>query len=199
VRGAVSGKELSSHHLKMLSIESSISPEVVQVRGYWTAETNEELRELGFADYQIRVPALVIPIYGVDGELLFHRIRPDDPREDRRKPGKVVKYEQPTGIGVAIDVPPSALSGLKDTSCRLWIVEGERKGDALVSRGECAIALLGVWSWKRDGLPLPDWDHVHLVGREVCICFDSDAASKVEVLRAERALAEYLEGRGARG
>jgi hypothetical protein len=183
----------------MLTIESGISPEVVQARGYWTAEIEEELRELGFADYQIRVPALTIPIHGVNGQLLFHRIRPDDPREDRHKPGRVVKYEQPTETGVAIDVPPSALPGLKNTSCRLWILEGEKRADSLVSRGECAIALLGVWSWKREGLPLPDWDHVHLVGREVCICFDSDTDSKVEVLRAERSLAEYLEGRGSRG
>jgi len=56
-----------------------------------------------------------------------------------------------------------------------------------------------VWSWKRDGLPLPDWDAIRLVGREVHITFDSDAAHKVEVQRALSALAEYLQARGACG
>jgi putative DNA primase/helicase len=179
----------------MLTIESSISSEVVQARGYWTTETEEELRELGFADYQIRVPALSIPVYGVDGQLLFHRIRPDDPREDRNKPGKVVKYEQPAGTGVAIDVPPSALSGLKDTSRRLWIVEGEKKADSLLSRGEVAIALLGVWNWKKDGQMILDWEGIPLMGREVNIAFDSDAVANYQVRLAEDALARALEGR----
>jgi hypothetical protein len=189
---------LVSHHRAMLEDESGISSGLISERGYFTATDHEELRELGFAGYQQkRVPALVIPVHGVSGELLFHRARPDEPRQDRDKPGKVIKYEQPAGTGVAIDVPPRAHSALSDSSVRLWVVEGEKKADALVSQGECALALLGVWSWKRNGLPLPDWDLVHLVGREVLVAFDSDAKRKVEVQRALWALASYLKGRGA--
>ena len=190
---------LAPHHRSMLEQGSGISPETISDRGYFTVTHKDDLRELGFADYQLRVPALVIPVYGVDGSFRFYRIRPDDPRRDLEKPGKVVKYEQPTGTGVTIDVPRSAQPFLSDAGTRLWIVEGEKKADVLVSRGECAVALLGVWSWKRDGLPLPEWDSIRLVGREVHIAFDSDAARNVEVQRALSALAEYLWARGARG
>ncbi len=183
----------------MLEQDSKISPEAISERGYFTVTDADELREMGFADYQLRVPAMVIPVYGVGGRFRFYRIRPDDPRRDLEKPGKVVKYEQPMGTGVTIDVPRSAQPFLSDARTRLWIVEGEKKVDALVSRGECAIALLGVWSWKRNGLPLADWDSIRLVGREVHIAFDSDTAHKVEVQRALSALSEYLKARGACG
>jgi hypothetical protein len=79
------------------------------------------------------------------------------------------------------------------------MVEGEKKADALCSRGLCAVGLFGVWAWKRDGLPLPDWDNIAIVGRKVFIAFDSDAERKVEVRRARTALAAYLKGRGAVG
>jgi hypothetical protein len=190
---------LAPHHRAMLEQGSGISPEQIRDRGYFTVTHTDDLRELGFADHQLRVPALVIPVFGVDGGLRFYRIRPDDPRQDPEKPGKVVKYEQPTGTRVTLDVPRSAQPFLSDAGTRLWIVEGEKKADALVSRGECAVALLGVWSWKREGLPLPEWDSIRLVRRKVHIAFDSDAAHKVEVQRALWALAEYLQARGARG
>ena len=188
---------LAAHHRAMLERSSGISPEKINDRGYFTVTNVEYLREMGFADYQLRTPALAIPVSGVDGEFRFYRIRPDYPRRDRKKPQKVVKYEQPVGTGVTIDVPHAAQPFLADAGTRLWIVEGEKKADALVSRGECAVALLGVWSWKRDSLPLPEWDSIRLVGREVNIAFDSDAAHKVEVQRALSALAEYLQARGA--
>jgi hypothetical protein len=190
---------LAPHHRAMLEQGSGISLEKISDRGYFTVTDADDLRELGFAYCQLRVPAMVIPVYGVDGRFRFYRIRPDYPRRDPEKSGKVVKYEQPTGAGLTIDVPRSARPSLSDAETRLWIVEGEKKADALVSRGECAVALLGVWSWKRDGLPLPEWDSIRLVGREVHIVFDSDAAHKVEVQRALSALAEYLQARGARG
>lgn len=81
-------------------------------------------------------------------------------------------------------------------SRRLWIVEGEKKADALVSRGEVAIALLGVWNWKKDGWMLADWEAIPVMGREVFIAFDSDAVNNYQVRLAEVALAKALEGRG---
>jgi hypothetical protein len=179
----------------MLTVESRISSEVISTRGYTTVTEPGKLRKMGFAEYQSRTPALAIPIFDVSGEFRFHRIRPDDPRPDRGKPGKVIKYEQPPNTPLAIDVSPAALEELRDTSRRLWIVEGEKKADALVSQGECAIALLGVWAWKRDGYPLPDWDQIPMIGREVRILFDSDTAEKVEVRHALYALSRFIRGK----
>jgi len=190
---------LAEHHKKMLEIGSGISPQMAFDRGYFTATDPEQLRKLGFAEYQCLTPALVIPSYDVHGERRLYRARPDSPRRDWEKPGKVAKYEQPAGTGVSLDVPPSAFRALRDANTPLWIVEGEKKADALCSRGLCAIGLFGVWAWKRNGLPLPDWDSITIVGRKVFIAFDSDAERKVEVRRARTALAEYLKGRGAVG
>jgi hypothetical protein len=176
-------------------MESGISPEVIATRGYTTVYDPEELQKMGFAGYQLRAPALAIPIFDVFGKLKFHRIRPDNPRPDRGKPNKAIKYEQPPNTPLVIDVSPAAFEGLRDTSRRLWIVEGEKKADALVSQGECAIALLGVWAWKRDGYPLPDWDHIPMIGREVRILFDSDTADKVEVRHALYSLSRFIKGK----
>ena len=179
----------------MLTQESGISEEVIASRGYWTCEDPDDLIELGFNKRQRRTPCLIIPVRGVDQEVLFHRIRPDEPRPDPKKPGKVIKYDQPAGVPVALDIP-SPPDDLRDVTRRLWIVEGEKKADALVSRGEVAIALLGVWNWKKDGWMLPDWDHVPLMGRDVIIAFDSDAVQNYQVRLAEDALAKALEVRG---
>ena len=67
--------------------------------------------------------------------------------------------------------------------------------DVLVSRGECAVALLGVWNWKKDGQMLLDWEEIPLMDREILIAFDSDAVANYQVRLAEDALAKALEGR----
>jgi hypothetical protein len=90
---------------------SGISEEVIEARGYWTATDPHELIDLGFTENQRRAPALVIPVRGIDGEVRFSRIRPDDPRPDPEKPGKIIKYEQPRSVDVALDIPLPARYG----------------------------------------------------------------------------------------
>jgi len=186
---------LCEEHRESLISGSGISEEVIQARGYWTAEDPDDLIDLGFAKTQRRTPALVIPVRGTCGEVRFSRIRPDNPRPDPKKPGKYVKYEQPSGMPVTLDINPLVTEGLKDRSRRLWIPEGEKKGDALVSQGEVVIALLGVWNWKKDDQMLLDWEGIPIMDREVIIAFDSDAVKNYQVRLAEDALAEALEGR----
>jgi hypothetical protein len=64
-----SQRKLSPEHLRALLEESAIAPEVVSDRGYFTATDSAELEKLDLAQYQRRVPALVVPVYGVDGKL----------------------------------------------------------------------------------------------------------------------------------
>jgi hypothetical protein len=191
---------LSPEHRRALLEGSAVASEVILERGYFTCTDPEELRELGFASYQQGVPTVVIPVHRVDGKLSHYRSRPDEPRKDSAKPDKLklIKYEQPKGTGLVLDVPPQVRRQVRNSTEQLWITEGEKKADALVSQGRCAVCLPGVWGWKKNGLPLPDWDYVRLVGREVYIAFDSDAKRKVEVQQARLALARYLAGRGAR-
>src|SRR5204863_5893664 len=77
------------------------------------------------------------------------------------------------------------------------------KGDALVSRGECAVALLGVWNWRGTNseggkTALADFESVALNGREVYLAFDSDVSVKQEVHKALERLKALLEQRDAR-
>src|SRR5215204_7059575 len=81
-------RTLIPEHKRALEEESAIAPEVISERGYFTATDPAELEELGFARFQRRVPAIVIPVHGVNGERRFHRARPDEPREDAAKRGK---------------------------------------------------------------------------------------------------------------
>jgi hypothetical protein len=187
-------------HQSLLS-GSAISPDVAAARGYRSVTKKTELRGLGFGDSQCRTPALLIPVWGVTGEIATYQARPDQPRINRD--GKAVKYETPSGSRMALDVPPPVRIWLSDPTRPLVITEGARKADAAVSKGLCCIALLGVWNWRGTNdeggkTVLPDWEHIALNGREVLVCFDSDVVAKLSVHVAMARLKAFLEQRKAR-
>jgi len=62
---------------------SAISPEVARERGYVSADSRKMLERYGFAGYQQRVPALVIPVRDVTGAIAIYQARPDSPRVSR--------------------------------------------------------------------------------------------------------------------
>jgi hypothetical protein len=144
---------------------------------------------------QLRLPALLIPMYWGGRKLVGHRSRPDDPRTD--DDGKVVKYEQPAKLPIHLDVNPYAWEWVLNPAFELAVTEGEKKADALISAGVPAITLTGVWCWQRDGKPLPEWDDVPLDGRTVHLVFDNDVATKDQVRDALTKLTSFLRGRGA--
>lgn len=186
-------KHLSPAHQRQLD-ESGIDPSVAAERGYYTAARRSEVPSV-FKGYQQR-PGLVIPSHSPDGKSTRTRLRPDRPRKG--KDGKPRKYEHPAGSRLILDVHPRNFGAIKDPGVELWITEGEKKGDALTSRGLCAIAVPGVWGWvKKGSIPLPCWEHVALKGRRVFVVFDSDVMAKPEVQRALERLVRMLEERGA--
>src|SRR5262249_54710040 len=110
--------------------------------------------------------------------------------------------ETPTGVRMALDVHPAVRPVLGTPSVPLVITEGVKKGDALVSRGACAVALLGVWNWRgtndaRGPTALAAWEDIALNGRRVLVVFDSDVMLKREVHCALGRLGAFLESRGA--
>src|SRR5262249_52271752 len=155
----------------------------------FTATRKAELKRLGFADYQQNVPALVVPVYGVRGEIVTYQIRPDTPRiikGKNGKPSKALKYDTVADSRIRLDVPPTIRGQLGNPSVPLFITEGARKADSAVSKGLCCVALLGVWNWRGtndDGgkVALEDWESVALNGRKVYIAFDSDVTEKRSV------------------
>lgn len=178
---------------------SAIAPEVAAARGYRSVTTKAQLKTLGLPSHQQRVPALVIPIHGVDGRIVQVQVRPDEPRTIG---GKEVKYETPTGSRMVLDVPPPCRQALGDPSVPLYVTEGARKADAAASVGLCCVAILGVWSWRGSNkaggkVALADWESVALNGRLVNIVFDSDVTTKSEVRTALQRFKSFLESRGA--
>ena len=183
------------HHRRQLIEGSGINPKIVGERGYATVKTKAELKRLGFSAAQQLVPALVVPMYGPTGELATHQIKPDSPRTNGK--GKPIKYETPAKSRVRLDVHPSQAHRMKDPTIPIWVTEGVKKADCLVSRGQCVVALQGVWCWQCNGIPLPEWEDIKLYGRTVFVVFDSDVMVKEGVQAALEGLVHFLEGRGA--
>lgn len=202
---------LAQYHLETLKA-SAISDDVIRERGYKTIVDSTDLRTLGFAASQDRVPGLLLPLHTTDGKILNCIFRPDNPRvfEDkkhREKGGaykqKVIKYEMQKGEKIRLDIPPRSRAALGDPSKPLWITEGQKKADALASIGFCAIALLGVWNFIGKNelggkIFLDDFYDIALNdGRPVRIVFDSDLILKPEVNQALQVLIRRLQNKGA--
>jgi hypothetical protein len=191
-------EKLTDEHQKTLTEESGILEEVIEARGYHSVGKKAELKRLGFSDAQCNTPGLLIPAYSPVGDIATYQFRPDEPRI---KEGKPIKYETPSGSRMVLDVHPFAREMLRDPSVPLLITEGIKKGDALVSRGLCAVALLGVWNWRgrneHGGLTaLAEWEHIALNDeRPVSIVYDSDVMRNPAVHKALVRLKAFLEVR----
>ena len=175
---------------------SAISPEVSAARGYWSAQKKTELRQLGFGESQRIVPALVVPVWTVTGEIGTYQIRPDQPRI--HNDGRPIKYETPGRSRMVLDVHPFIREKVRDPCIPLFITEGIRKADAAISAGLCCVALLGVWNFRGTNefggrTALADWEYIARNDRQVYIVFDSDVMLKPQVHAALARLKSFLE------
>jgi hypothetical protein len=191
---------LSQDHKTMLFEESRLSTRVVVKRGYRTLTRKAELERLGFGRSQRRTPTLLVPIWSPAGEIVLYQTRPNEPRIDKH--GRPVKYETPGGASMTLDCHPFCRGRLGDPNVPLFVTEGVKKGDSLVSHGLCALALIGVWNFRGTNewggkTVLPEWEYVNLSGRKVYVVFDSDVMEKREVHAALSRLKAFLEHRGA--
>lgn len=193
-------QNLLVNHLEHLQ-HSAISLELIKQRGYKSILGKTDLKNAGFSKAQQRTPGILIPLHGVDGTVYSYQYRPDNPRTDPKR-DRSIKYENPTGSSVRLDVPPCCRAMLGDPSIPLWITEGIKKVDALASVGACAIGLTGVWGFKGKNILggttiLADFDYIALKGRVVNILFDSDSSSNPHVIQAMTRLVEHLNRKGA--
>jgi len=193
---------LSPKHQAMLDA-SAIRQDVADARGYRTLDSTEEIVQLGFADFQARPPALLVPVYGLGcvAGAVRYQIRPDDPRLNEKR--RAIKYETPLGARMTLDVPPATRAVLDDPSVPLIFTEGIKKVDAILSAGGHAIGLLGVFNYRGKGedgetADLPDFDHINLVQRVTDICYDSDVMTNPKVKAALDGLTALLQKHGAR-
>src|SRR5688500_2146540 len=104
---------LLPHHQALITA-SAIASEVAEARGYRSVTDPAELRELVYADYQIRVPGLLVPIRDAFGQNGHYQYRPDTPRCNEA--GKPIKYETPEHSRPVLDVSFAVLPHLGDPS-----------------------------------------------------------------------------------
>jgi Domain of unknown function (DUF3854) len=148
---------LLPHHRERLETTSGIAPEAVAARGYYSVESREQLKGLGFPrDIGHFLPALAIPTfavrhigpgegYGQTGLIL----RPDTIYAFRD--GRVARYLSPSSQANVLDLHPHAREWLPDPLVPLVLTEGVIKADAAVSVGLAAIGLGGVDGGWRNG------------------------------------------------
>ena len=190
--------ELLEEHLDHLK-GSVISIEVMKERGYESVLGKKRLADLGFNRTQQRTPGILIPVWGVNGQIVEYQYRPDRPRTIR---GRLIKYENQPGSSIRLDVPPKCTSMLGDPNIPIFFVEGIKKADALASRGVCTVGLTGVWGFKGKNpfggtAILADFDYIALKGRDSYVVYDSDYATNAQVRRAQNRLLEHLTRKGA--
>jgi len=178
--------------------KAGLSDEIIRGRGYRSARSQPDIQALGFQPRQGRAPALVIPIWGRDGQTATHLIRPDSPRS---KDGRPITFELPQGTPLTIDVPARCREGVADVSKELWIVDGPIEADAMATKGFNSVALLGSRAWRhlrKPGRPvLPDLLDIPLQGRSVNTAFRSDVWASPDARGDVHQLTHFLRGRGA--
>lgn len=158
-------------------------------------------------------PALVIPYYNTDGTLMefqrdgktqpFCRVRYLEPKTDTgfvRK--RTQRYSQPGKSGTRAYFCPLLpwATIADDVQEPIIITEGEKKAIAGIVAGFPVLALGGVFNFTNGGDELmPELEAIRWRGRDVYICFDSDALTNPNILAAEARLVDELQRkRGAR-
>jgi putative DNA primase/helicase len=194
-------------HAHEIHTDSAVSPEVAAARGYRTltgsTEDRHTLEGLGFKpfvwDRDDAYPGLLIPMHNSRGEQVGAQFKPAHPRTRVKENGErvAIKYETPSGAPLVVDVPAFTREHMTNLDVTLWITEGMKKTDALVSQKLPALGLTGVFNWRSRMGALGDWEDIPLKGRPVAICFDADASENRNVQMAMARLGAWLKSRGA--
>lgn len=179
--------------------ESGLSDATIKANGIYTEYDPERLRQL----LRWSRPATslgagtVFPFHNLDGSrCAFARVRPHNPRWDGRR-NRYIKYEQPRGQGNRAYFPVGSVEAIRTPGQFLVITEGEKKALAADQFGFPCIGLTGVFSWGVEGALIDDLAQIEWQGRDVYLVFDSDAAEKPDVQKAERRFATVLRRQGA--
>lgn len=187
--------DLEDEHRELLWA-AGVKADVAVARGYRTSTSNAELRGLGFHDKQARSPALIIPAYGIDGEVFTYQARLRHPRSEG---GDLVAFEMPELTAVSIDVPDAVRPVLADAAVPLVLTDAVLKADAATSAGIHALAVLGP-TGRLSASVLAGLDakngSLALSGRDVYVLLDSDYAD--DACASLLLLSKAMETHGAR-
>src|SRR5262245_53755210 len=133
---------LTADHLRMLTQDSAIALDVVHERGYRSLSAREALQvlpPLGFSAQVARLGAgLLFPLTLPGDPIPLSQFRPEHPRRDDE--GKDIKYEIPRKRPQRLIFHPRVMAALRSGDSTVWVTEGTKKDDSLVSRGATALA-----------------------------------------------------------
>lgn len=190
---------LSDEHRKVLEEGSAISPDVIEQRGYYTLAMRDIIR---------LVQAEIINPLAQKGSswMGIPILRPDSVKH-----GEIIrvwdsplkqKYVWPTGARTAIDLHPMSFESLDAREHPIFITEGIKKADAILSAARredipcLVLALNGNYGWRSvvegSKVVCPDFLDIPLTDRRVFIIPDSDYRSNDQVARGWDELANYL-------
>jgi AAA domain-containing protein/uncharacterized protein DUF3854 len=207
---AYQDQPLTPHHRDQLIQGSGIAEDVIAERPYRSLTSPQALvtlPKLGFSTQVARLGSgLLFPLTVPDDPIPLYQFRPDKPQNDER--GNPRKYEIPYKRPQRLILHPRTIPQLRSGTLPLYVTEGAKKVDSLISRGAIALGGIGVWSFtvkrtaaeKKRGtrkVLLPDWQLISLRDRSVIIVFDSDAALNTDVDTAEAELGALLRAQGA--
>ena len=206
-------KVLRPEHADQLA-RFRIPPEMLEAAGVRSVADADGRETLGLHGHQgADLGGILFPYLSpFTGGRVGGRIRLDHPL-----PGDGGKYVSEPACG-HLFFPPHVAEFLHDTNIQVVIVEAEKSALALTAlaartgRKMLFIAVGGCWGWRRrtgkrplpgggsepETGPSPDFDLISLQGRDVIVCFDSNASTNPDVQRALRALAKELSQRKAR-
>lgn len=210
-----STKKLTTLAAVEAAARSSLNERGLTIKdGNYVPVTPEKIGQMGLQLSEKNCAGLVLRYHDVKGvETEFYRFRsleqPNPSGWDKlnNRERTEVRYLQPLASKPRAYFPRSYdfnrffLQPARDRL--LTITEGEFKTDAAAKHGIACIGLGGVWNYLRketkDGPSefLPELARLPWPGMRVCICYDSDAATNTEVLRARDGLCERLEKLGA--
>ncbi len=156
VSNVATGDMLLPQHVDDLQ-RSGLSDATIRSAGFYSETNSRHVADiLHWQRGAARLgPCLVIPYLLATGAPSgFARVKPDCPRQNREKPGRVTKYESPKGQPNRPYFTPGMIRTLRQiplSGDREFVVatEGEKKSLAADQAGFPAIGLTGQWGWQK--------------------------------------------------
>lgn len=177
---------------------SGLSEETIQAGGFNSVTPGSINKKLGF-NYPGLESMYEIPYPGCED---FSRYRAFY-AEGKKGP----KYLQAKGSPNHLYIPPASRAYLTDVVNPVYLTEGEKKATKAAQEGLPCIGMGGLWNGFMKGELIPDFDLLHLQGRQIYIVPDNDwrtpkahgyKGKGKNLEEAVRRLAEKLIERGAK-
>jgi predicted P-loop ATPase len=200
-------QNLNPDHYNEIVHGSGVCEKIAELN-FWTVTDPLEADKLLNRNAKMRwqhskklVPAWAVA--GVDpktGEQSFRglQLKPDSPIELDGKPQKYISASGYPTEPLFLDNGQVAYWAkvLSEPNEPIFLTEGSKKAACMLTLGQAAISLSGVWNGQLKGRLKASIKQFCVVGRKVCLVFDSDQVSNPKVQQALDRLGRLLSAEG---